>query len=202
MTSLVEMEEVGPAELTDAELDLACGWFASLDPEFFAAFGLDEPAAAAVMRAMLLDPESEYGVTRFFRHDSQLAGAFTAYPANQILGRRSVLLRDLIRRVGRVGRVDRAVVGGHAAGGQSIARRAGCYISKLYVARDYRRFGLGTQLMERVLDRHGREGVCFHLHKSNARAIKFHEAFRFEQTQDEHPDFLLMIGNPDARPSR
>lgn len=199
MTSLVELQEVGPAELTANELDVACGWFASLDPEFFAAFGLDEREAAAVMRTMVLQPESEYGVSRLFRHCGQLAGAFAAYPAKEILGRRSVLLRHLIRRVSHV---DRVSIGRHAAGGQAVAQRPGCYISKLYLASDYRRFGLGTQLMECVLDRHGREGVCFHLHKRNARAIKFHEAFRFKQTQDAHPDFLLMIGNPDARSSR
>jgi RimJ/RimL family protein N-acetyltransferase len=84
-----------------------------------------------------------------------------------------------------VARVDGTVVGytsPHTTNGQK-------RIGALYVSPDMQGKGVGSQLLQKAIDWHGRENdIYLHVVSYNQRAIDLYERFGFEKTDTELPD--------------
>ena len=165
-------------------LRAAAGWLREMDHDYYALFGLGADALDAVLRALLLQPDSEFGSAQMAMQDDDAVGLVAAFPALETFARRMQVLKAMLAASPDPHGARARLRGFEGAG--RLAPQDGWYLAKLAVAPSLRGRGIGGHLLARFVEQARFEGrtPCLHVRRDNDGALALYRRHGFEIDPD------------------
>ena len=168
----------------EALLSAAAGWLGAMDHDYYALFGLTDAALDAVLQALLLQPDSEFGTAQIALQGNRAVGLVAAFPAAAMFARRMHVLKALLAAAPDA-HAARARLRGFEGAGR-VVPQDGHYLAKLAVAPGLHGRGIGGRLLAHFVDaaRAAQRTPCLHVRRDNAPALALYRRHGFTLDPD------------------
>jgi ribosomal protein S18 acetylase RimI-like enzyme len=167
------------SQLTGAEFATVAAWIYSMDPNYYDLFSDDKLALRNRIQQLCLEQGSEFFPLRVIRKHNRIAGFVDFFPGGDVFARRIHVLKALLALCPNQGLIKKRLQEFGAARG-AVAPDS-LYLSKMYVAPEWRGTGIARVLLEDFIssaDALGKE-MTLHVEHTNAKAIALYERWGF-----------------------